>query len=285
MSILTSDPHLRARPVPRTPSNNLNTPSRGLVPASTTPSTSKYPAKPKKASPEQLRLENYARTLFDELNTLIFGGGLAETELVWNVRLLTTAGRAERKKQGKALKLTIELSTKVVDSEERVRNTLAHEMCHIAVWVLDGSPREDSHGRHFKLWAARITKARPDIIISKMHSYEINYKFRWECLTCGKVFGRHSNSINTEMSVCGVHNCHGRLKPLFERPARRTPKLADGSKLASGSPRDSPRSLERPSKSPAKPKTTGSVCIDLTNEDDLDDLIKGLGSVSINGGK
>jgi hypothetical protein len=105
------------RPVPRTPSNKLKTPSRGLLPASATPSTSKSPVKPKKVSPEQLRLEVYAQVLFDELNTAVFEGGLAETELVWNVRLLTTAGRAVRKKKGMALKLKIELSTKVVDSE------------------------------------------------------------------------------------------------------------------------------------------------------------------------
>ena len=69
-------------------------------------------------SPGQLKLEVYARTLFEELNSAVFGGKLAETALVWNVRMLTTAGRATRNQdEQKSQKLTIELSTKVVDCE------------------------------------------------------------------------------------------------------------------------------------------------------------------------
>ena len=33
---------------------------------------------------------------------------------------------------------TIELSTKVIDDEERLRSTLLHEMCHAAQWLVDG---------------------------------------------------------------------------------------------------------------------------------------------------
>jgi hypothetical protein len=31
---------------------------------------------------------------------------------------------------------TIELSTKVIDDEERLRSTLLHEMCHAAQWLV-----------------------------------------------------------------------------------------------------------------------------------------------------
>jgi hypothetical protein len=45
---------------------------------------------------EQARREQYAQSLFDELNRDVFGGALpAETKLNWNKRLLTTAGRAK----------------------------------------------------------------------------------------------------------------------------------------------------------------------------------------------
>lgn len=38
-----------------------------------------------------------------------------------------------------------------VSSQERVRDTLIHEMCHAAVWVIDGV-RNGGHGPHWKAW-------------------------------------------------------------------------------------------------------------------------------------
>lgn len=46
---------------------------------------------------------------------------------------------------------TIELSSKVIDTELKLRNTLAHELCHIAAWILSGEIRPP-HGGAFKLW-------------------------------------------------------------------------------------------------------------------------------------
>jgi hypothetical protein len=69
--------------------------SRSRMPtSSTTPSTPKSPRKPKRIPEEQLKLQAYAQTFFDELNTSVFRGKLSGTKLVWNVRLLITAGRA-----------------------------------------------------------------------------------------------------------------------------------------------------------------------------------------------
>lgn len=48
------------------------------------------------AAAEQARREQYAEELFAELNQVVFKEGLPkETKLVWNKRLLTTAGRAK----------------------------------------------------------------------------------------------------------------------------------------------------------------------------------------------
>lgn len=33
---------------------------------------------------------------------------------------------------------SIDLAIKVTDTEEKLRHTLAHELCHIAAWVLSG---------------------------------------------------------------------------------------------------------------------------------------------------
>lgn len=102
--------------------------------------------------------------------------------MVWNKRLLNTAGRASWKKcvrfpllevvfndahvfslffggangritqGGKVTHQTaIDLAVKVTDTEDKLRQTLAHELCHIAAWVLSGEIKP-SHGRAFKLW-------------------------------------------------------------------------------------------------------------------------------------
>lgn len=34
---------------------------------------------------------------------------------------------------------------------ERIRNTLSHEMCHLACWIIDEAPTEN-HGALFKRW-------------------------------------------------------------------------------------------------------------------------------------
>lgn len=59
--------------------------------------TPKTPRMTKKAFHERelQRRRAYAQAFFDELNQSIFGGRIpASTELQWNKRLLTTAGRA-----------------------------------------------------------------------------------------------------------------------------------------------------------------------------------------------
>ena len=64
----------------------------------TTPSTSRGPGKISKqarAAAERKELEEYAQRFFDDVNKTVFKNGLpSNTKLAWNVRLLTTAGRA-----------------------------------------------------------------------------------------------------------------------------------------------------------------------------------------------
>jgi len=73
--------------------------------------------------------------------------------LIWNKRLLRTAGFCAYKKNRanpEDRTARIELSTKVCDSGERVRDTLIHEMCHAAVWLLNGV--NGGHGPYWKYW-------------------------------------------------------------------------------------------------------------------------------------
>lgn len=101
---------------------------------------------------------------------------------------------------------------------ERIRNTLSHEMCHLATWVID-KKLDENHGKLFKYWcvtqdmrrswtililhtrASKVTKRRPDIEISVFHvprihrtqyiwmalqtrhDYEISYPYKWGTLS------------------------------------------------------------------------------------------------------
>ncbi|EDQ90998.1 uncharacterized protein MONBRDRAFT_23840 [Monosiga brevicollis MX1] len=157
--------------------------------------------------------EHLASQLFQEYNVQVFDRQLPQDlELKWSNRLNTTAGRAVLRLQRATGHRTasIELSTKVVDSKEKLENTLCHELCHVAAWLINGV-NKPPHGRVFKGWAARAMRRYRHLNITTCHSYEIEFRYRYQCTNaeCGHVFGRHSKSINVDRQVCG--RCHSRL--------------------------------------------------------------------------
>lgn len=119
----------------------------------------------------------------------------------------------------------IELSIKVLDSEDRVRKTLVHEMCHAAHWLMEGV-RKPPHGTAFWRWAKVVTQRVPGLKVTRCHSYVIFYKFRYKCSSCNNTFGRHSKSVNLERQRCG--RCKGKLELLGAFNC-------DGTKIASKS--------------------------------------------------
>ena len=150
------------------------------------------------------------------------------------------AGGACRQKRSKILLkgatstrlARIELSTKVLDRAERLRATLAHEMCHVAAWLVDGVSRPP-HGDAFRRWAARVERVAR-IEVNTCHSYDIAFKYRYACTTpgCGLIYKRHSKSIDvrrprrmrprtssTSLSPTGRRLMPGHLcSPLAVRP-------------------------------------------------------------------
>lgn len=205
----------------------------------------KSPRVSKKAAEqaELARRQAYARQLFDDLNATVFKKQLpSSTQLIWSPRLLTTAGRAHWRKSSVGVETTeIQLATKILDCDERIRNTLSHEMCHLACWVIDRKPQE-AHGSIFKGWASRVMRTRPDIEVSTKHNYDINYPFEWKCVNCSKVYGRYSNSIKPEEQVCGACKT-GYLQPQFQTKRAKVPKTKADSRNAATTPRDSPNIL------------------------------------------
>lgn len=81
--------------------------------------------------------------------------GVPSVSVVWSKKLNKTAGQARLLRTGEARSASIELATKVVDSTEKLRCTLAHEMCHAAAWIIDGISKPP-HGDVFKSWARKF---------------------------------------------------------------------------------------------------------------------------------
>ncbi|XP_014783893.1 germ cell nuclear acidic protein [Octopus bimaculoides] len=157
------------------------------------------------------------KKLFVIYNETIFDNQFpADLPIVWNKRLLTTAGHCKLKKKTNTLRKTqvrtveVNLATKVCDTAERVRDTLIHELCHAAVWLFNGS--QGGHGVLWKSWARRANRRYPSAlaIIERCHSYNIAKKYTYKCVQCGYSFGRHSKSLDTTKKVCGY--CHGRFE-------------------------------------------------------------------------
>ncbi|KAF4902050.1 HMG box-containing protein [Colletotrichum viniferum] len=145
-------------------------------------------------------------------------------QIKWSAKLNTTAGRANWRREtvrkvtdGIEQSVThrhhasIELAEKVIDDENRLLNVVAHEFCHLANFMVNGITG-NPHGKEFKIWAAKCSQTFGDrgIEVTTKHSYEIDFKYIWECAECGLEYKRHSKSINPERHRCG--SCKAQLK-------------------------------------------------------------------------
>ena len=208
-------------------------------------------------------------------------------QVLWSKTLRSTAGRANWKRtvtkpSGSPVKgdlnsqtierqpgvivqhfASIELAEKIIDRPERLVNTLAHEFCHLANFMVSGI-RDQPHGESFKRWGKKVTSWlhssaakraigwREEWMLAEVttkHSYVVETKYLWVCSGrpaerqkqtlamrmlnikaededgCGAEYGRHSKSIDIEKQRCG--RCKG-----FLVQVRPTPRLS--------SPRKSP---------------------------------------------
>lgn len=178
-----------------------------------------------------------AEKFLQELDTVITQGKLAELaestggiRVIWTNKLNTTAGRANWKRETVRTRqpdgttttkhkhhASIELAEKVIDDSNRLLNVLAHEFCHLANFMVSGVTT-NPHGREFKAWAAKCSRAFADrgVQVTTKHSYDIDFKYVWECVECFTEFKRHSRSIDPSRHRCG--RCRGELKQIKPAP-------------------------------------------------------------------
>ncbi|XP_024139929.1 acidic repeat-containing protein isoform X2 [Oryzias melastigma] len=168
--------------------------------------------------------EELTSKLFQLYNSSVFDNKLpVDMSVTWNKKMRKTAGYCVtgQEKGGGSRYARIELSEKVCDSADRLRDTLIHELCHAATWLINGV--RDGHGAFWKLYARKATVMHPELpMVTRCHSYDITYKFKYQCTRCQNTIGRHSKSLDTQKFVCAL--CTGRLVLLTpSKPRAPTP--------------------------------------------------------------
>ncbi|XP_029578199.1 uncharacterized protein gcna isoform X1 [Salmo trutta] len=155
--------------------------------------------------------EELTSKLYRLYNTSVFDSKLPSNMSVsWNNKMRKTAGYCiTGQERGSGNRYArIQLSDKVCDSADRLRDTLVHEMCHAATWLINSV--RDGHGPFWKLYARKATLAHPELpMVTRCHSYDINYKYQYQCSCCKNTLGRHSKSLDTQRFVCAL--CSGPL--------------------------------------------------------------------------
>ena len=230
-SITISDSEDDSFPSPATSpqKKKVKPPAKKLSPGTPAPTNAELRAQRKNFA---ARKHAIAETFVTELDTTITNGHITELSsntggirLVWSKTLKTTAGRANWRREQVRLRTgplpsdmrteirhhcSIELAEKVIDDEERLYNVLAHEYCHLTTFMIS-EIRNNPHGAEFKSWGAKVTEAfkTKGVEVTTKHSYKIDYKYIWECVSCGYEFKRHSKSVDTARHSCG--KCKGRL--------------------------------------------------------------------------
>ncbi|XP_077118779.1 germ cell nuclear acidic protein-like [Ranitomeya variabilis] len=125
--------------------------------------------------------------LFKLYNSTVFENELPESKITfkWSKRLTATSAFCTNiYKDGEQYSF-IELSDKVCDSAERLRDSLAHELCHVACWHIEGV-QNDGHGPLWTSYTEKLIHVHPELPPVRMyHAYDINYRYNYVCAGCG----------------------------------------------------------------------------------------------------
>lgn len=167
--------------------------------------------------------ESLCNYLYKLYNEKVFDKELPDNMTIeWNVRMRGTAGYCYNKKSVRTLggvvrSSRIVLATKILDTPDRLRDTLIHEMCHAAAWLINGV--SDGHGPLWTQWANKAMRTFPEIPqIRRCHDYKIKTKFTYRCVGCGYSIGRHSKSLDVERKRCG--HCYGKFELLLNKTTK-----------------------------------------------------------------
>ena len=118
-------------------------------------------------------------------NEAVFENKLPKTtKLIWNPKLTSSGGYCRKLVQNKKASVEIHISVKVCDKPDRMRDTLIHEMCHAAAFLIDGLLK-DAHGPAWQRWTSVANSKYKNIpLITRCHAYKTEKKFIYRCQEC-----------------------------------------------------------------------------------------------------
>ncbi|KAJ5810047.1 uncharacterized protein N7503_002265 [Penicillium pulvis] len=232
----------------RVPAKEAKTPSKTALKKAET--EARKAAKARRLSFDNKKAD-FAKTFFHVLDHAVAGGKVSQlaektggVEIVWSKTLQKTAGRAHwrgiktKDSDGRQIPgsvvhhATIELAERIIDDEYRLLNTLAHEYCHLANYMVSNC-HDNPHGASFKLWGKKCAEALKDhpiyggqINVTTKHSYKIDYKYVWACVGCDQTYGRHSKSIDPTRVRCGA--CKNKIEQIKPKPRNVSPRKNPG---------------------------------------------------------
>ncbi|XP_008069111.2 acidic repeat-containing protein [Carlito syrichta] len=156
--------------------------------------------------------DELVQKIYSLINSSVFDKKMPEKiDIGWNKKMLRTAGvcaTSEIRYPKRKRYARIEIALKVCDSADRLRDTLIHEVCHAASWLLDGI--RDSHGDAWKYYARKSNMVHPELpLVTRCHNYSLNYKILYECTQCKARIGRYTKSLDTTRFICA--RCMGSL--------------------------------------------------------------------------
>ncbi|XP_054711459.1 germ cell nuclear acidic protein-like [Uloborus diversus] len=148
--------------------------------------------------------EKLSEYCFEYFNKKVFDDQIPkDTGVKWSDYLRTTAGKTFCRRKENVYSCEILLSTKVLTSFDRLRDTLLHEMCHAAVWTINKQHQVSHHGPLWQIWAARCKLILPEIDVpQRCHNYEISYPFLYKCESCTWKCGRYQKSKKLNNALC-----------------------------------------------------------------------------------
>lgn len=77
-------------------------------------------------------------------------------------------------------------------------------MCHAATWLINGV--RDGHGSIWKLHARKATVVHPELpMVTRCHSYDIKYKFQYQCTRCKNMYVSLFNAIKLCVFFTGMN--------------------------------------------------------------------------------
>jgi len=145
-------------------------------------------------------------------DVLLFGGKLETLEVLWNRSLLTSAGKTKLYRE--TGRCVIELNPKLLDTDDKVKNTLVHEMCHAAVFLID-KDYNNGHGTKWLRWVEKAKASDSSLDINVYHKYKSPYSFFYVCSAitcCGVAYGSMKPQTQESLRKYSCRNCKEPLK-------------------------------------------------------------------------